>query len=86
MTDETALECVRLFRRTTGLDNTPRVSMTAEDMLAAPIDTFEIDSLDTMEFIMAVEDRFSIELNEEAVNRCRTLGELAALVAAVRGV
>jgi acyl carrier protein len=39
-----------------------------------------------MEFIMAVEERFDIELNEEAVNRCSTLGELAALAEAERRV
>ena len=86
MTDDTALECVRIFRRTTGLDNTSRISMSDEDVLSAPIDSFDIDSLETMEFIMAVEERFDIELNEEAVNRCENLRELAALAAAARRV
>ena len=86
MTDDTALECVRIFRRTTGLDNTSRISMSDEDVLSAPINSFDIDSLETMEFIMAVEERFDIELNEEAVNRCENLRELAALAAAARRV
>jgi acyl carrier protein len=86
MTDDTALACVEIFRRTTGLDNTPRMSMSAEDILSAAIDSFEIDSLETMEFIMAVEDRFNIELNEEAVNNCRNLRELADLAEAARRV
>lgn len=86
MTDDTALECVRIFRRTTGLDNTSRISMSDEDVLSAPINSFDIDSLETMEFIMAVEERFDIDLNEEAVNRCSTLGELAALTEAERRV
>lgn len=84
MTDDTALECVRIFRETTGLDNTPRMSMSAEEVLAAPIGSFDMDSLETMEFIMAVEDRFNIELDEEAVNGCRNLRELAALAEAAR--
>lgn len=87
MTDETAATCVEIFRRTTGLDNdTTRASMSDEDILAAPIDSFGIDSLETMEFIMAVEERFDIELNEEAVNRCHNLRELAALATAARRV
>jgi len=86
MTDETATTCVEIFRRTTGLDNTTRASMSDEDILSAPIDSFGIDSLETMEFIMAVEERFNIELNEEAVNRCYNLGELAALAEAARRV
>ena len=87
MTDETAAACVEIFRRTTGLDVSKRgVEMSDSDVLSAPIDSFDIDSLETMEFIMAVEERFNIELNEEAVNRCRNLRELAALAEAARRV
>lgn len=87
MNDETAHACVRIFRDTTGLDNTPRgAAMSDAEVLAAPLDSFEIDSLETMEFIMAVEDRFTVELNEAAVNDCRTLAELVGLVDAARGV
>jgi acyl carrier protein len=43
-----------------------------------------VDSLTTMEFVMAVEERFAVELDEKAVNRCRSVGELATLVAKVR--
>jgi acyl carrier protein len=87
MTDDTAAACVEIFRRTTGLDVSRKgASMSDEDILSAPIDSFDIDSLETMEFIMAVEERFDIELNEEAVNHCRNLRELAALAAAARRV
>lgn len=87
MTDDTALTCIRIFRETTGIHNTLRgAAMSDEDMLSAPIDSFDIDSLETMEFIMAVEDRFNVELNEEAVNACKTLRELAALTDAARRV
>jgi len=81
MTDDPALECVRIFREVTGLDDTPRgAAMTGKDILAAPIDSFDMDSLDTMEFVMAVEDRFEVELDEAAVNRCATLTDFIALV------
>jgi acyl carrier protein len=85
MNDDTASACVRIFRNTTGLDDTRRGStMSDAEVLSAPIDSFGIDSLETMEFIMAVEDRFNIELDEEAVNRCRNVGELVELVTAAR--
>ncbi|HEY6630100.1 MAG TPA: phosphopantetheine-binding protein [Rhizobiaceae bacterium] len=81
MTDDTALECVRIFREVTGLNDKPRGNaMTSEDILAAPIGSFDIDSLDTMEFVMAVEDRFDVELDEQAINRCATLTDFTALV------
>ena len=60
--------------------------MSDDDILSAPIKSLDIDSLDTMEFVLAVEERFNIELNEEAVNRCRNLRELAALAEAARRV
>ena len=87
MNDETAQICVEIFRKSTGLDTSRLgIEMSDEEVLSAPIDSFEIDSLETMEFIMAVEDRFGVELNEEAVNRCRDLRELAALTDAARRV
>lgn len=87
MIDETALVCVEIFRETAGLDRSPRASaMSNEDVVSAPIDSFDIDSLDTMEFVMAVEDRFGVQLNEEAVNGCKTLADFARLVAEARGV
>lgn len=87
MIDETALACVEIFRKSTGLDISKRgTEISDDDLLSAPIDSFGIDSLETMEFIMAVEERFDIELNEEAVNRCHNLRELAALAAVSRRV
>ena len=87
MSDETASICVRIFKEITGLNNTPEGAVRRDaDILAAPIDSFDIDSLETMEFVMAVEDHFGIELNEEAVNRCDSLAQLAELVATTRRV
>jgi len=87
MSDETARICVEIFRETTGIDLSVTGGQVAdEEILARPIDSFDIDSLETMEFIMGVEDRFEILLNEEAVNRCSTLAELIDLVVAARRV
>lgn len=87
MTDDTARICVEIFREITGLDTSQAgAAMTDEEMLSRPIDSFDIDSLETMEFIMGVEDRFAIHLNEEAVNRCSNIAELVELVAAARRV
>lgn len=87
MSDETARICVEIFRETTGLNvSAAGGRLSDEEILARPIDSFDIDSLETMEFIMGVEDRFDILLNEEAVNRCSSLAELVALVVAARRV
>jgi len=87
MSDDTARICVEIFRETTGMDLSPaNGQLSHEEILARPIDSFDIDSLETMEFIMGVEDRFKILLNEEAVNRCSTLAELVDLVIAARRV
>lgn len=85
MTDATASACVELFRKATGLDSSERgAKMTDDEILSTAIDDFNLDSLETMEFIMAVEDRFDIELDEEAVNRCKNVSDLVVLVNATR--
>jgi acyl carrier protein len=87
MTDETARICVEIFRETTGMDHSARDrAISYEAIMSAPLDSFDIDSLETMEFVMAVEDRFDILLNEEAVNNCKTLADFARLVSETRGV
>jgi len=87
MNEETARICVEIFRETTGMDVSRKgATVSDEEMLARPIDSFDIDSLDTLEFIMGVEDRFDILLNEEAVNRCSTIAEVVELVSAARRV
>jgi acyl carrier protein len=87
MNDDTARICVEIFRKATGLDISRRGASTSDaEILASPLVAFEIDSLETMEFIMAVEERFDVELNEAAVNDCNNLAELVKLVDATRGV
>jgi acyl carrier protein len=87
MSDETTHLCVEIFREMTGLDiSKAGAALSDEEMVVRPIDSFDIDSLETMEFVMAVEERFDIELNEEAVNGCSNLAELIDLVRAARRV
>ena len=86
-TDAVAKDCAAIFRDLSGLSHAPAVSrMSDGELLAQPMESFEIDSLTVMEFVMAVEDRFGVELNELAVTRCRTIGDLAGLVRQARGV
>ena len=85
MTDDVASACVRIFKEITGLKNTREGAVREDsDILSAPFDSFDIDSLETMEFVMAVEDHFSVLLNEEAVNGCNNIAQLAELVAMER--
>jgi acyl carrier protein len=87
MIDETARDCIAIFRDITGLNHTRSgSSVSDEQILNDPIDSFDVDSLTTMEYIMMLEDRFNLELDEQAVNRCSNIAELAALVSAGRGV
>jgi acyl carrier protein len=87
MIDETEHGCIEVFRHITGLNDSRRGGAISDArILSDPITSFEIDSLETMEFIMGVEERFDVQLDEEAVNRCSNVAELAALVAAARNV
>ncbi len=87
MVEETARGCIQIFRKVTGLETSHQgVGISDAEILSNPIDSFEIDSLETMEFIMGVEDHFKVELDEEAVNRCSNVAELVALVDTVRDV
>lgn len=48
------------------------------------IDSLELDSLDEVEILMEIEDRFGIEIDQALVNGCQTLGDLIALVDRMR--
>lgn len=79
--DETGALCVALLRREAGLlPAGAKGALGDAEVLRRPIESFDFDSLSTLELVMAVEDRFNVELEEEAVNACATLGDLAALV------
>ena len=64
-----------------GLAHTVPVS-TWDDarLLVEPMEALDVDSLTLLEFIMQVESDYDVELDEAAVNACRNIAELAALV------
>jgi acyl carrier protein len=75
--------CIRIFREIVDLQNPGLVSAWDDDkLLEAPLDTIDIDSVSRLDFIMRVENAYDVELDEADVNACRSLRELAALVAA----
>jgi acyl carrier protein len=83
MNDDTANICIEIFRKATGMDTSKRGASTSDAaILSSSLSDFDLDSLETMELIMAVEERFDIQLDEEAVNRCEKLSDLVGLVAA----
>lgn len=85
--DDVGRICAEIFLELTGYDDRADVSSRSEsELLATPMESFGLDSLSTMEFIMAVENRFDVSLDENEVNRCATIGELAGLVTKVMDV
>ena len=42
------------------------------------------DSLDTVEILMAFEEEFDIEVNDEDAEKCRTVGDILALLEKIR--
>ena len=55
-----------------------------ERLLQEPLEALQVDSLTLLEFVMAVEEAFNVELDEDAVNACANVGDLVRLVAAAR--
>ena len=53
-------------------------------LLHVSFESIDVDSLTLLDFVMQVESAYGIELDEAAVNACRTIGEFAALVAAAK--
>ena len=49
-------------------------------ILSAPIAGLGLDSLDKLELIMHLEDRFKVLLDEGAVEKCRTVFDLTTLI------
>ena len=88
MNDETAKVCIEVFRKITGLDPSRARRLRCRTLKSCQIrsSSFDIDSLETMEFIMGVEERFNVQLDEQAVNGCANIAELVKFVAATRNV
>jgi acyl carrier protein len=77
--------CAHLFREAVGDAHTvPVRSWDDAKLLAVPMESFVVDSLMLLDFVMRIESAYDVELDEAEVNSCRTLGELAALVTAAK--
>lgn len=77
--------CAEIFREVSGLDNSSaHYGWSDERLLGEPFEALDVDSLTLLEFVMKVENTYDVELDEEAVNRCKNVGDLVALVAAAR--
>jgi acyl carrier protein len=75
-----------IFNEIAGLENSStHFSWTDEKLLGEPLEALGVDSLILLEFVMAVENAYVVELDEEDVNRCKNVGDLVALVPAARG-
>jgi acyl carrier protein len=56
------------------------VSTDQSKWLSQDIDEFGFDSVDKLDLVMAIEDRFSLIFDANDVIKCRTLGEIAEFV------
>jgi acyl carrier protein len=80
-----AAGCARIFRDVVGVYESSRFyHWSDERLLREPLEAFNLDSLTLLEYVMAVEEAYSVELDEDDVNRCRAVGDLVKLVAAAR--
>ena len=85
MLDPIEQHCVNIFRNVVGITHSvPVFSWDDARLLRSPLESIDVDSLTLLDFVMQVESVYDIELDEAAVNACRTIRELAALVAAAQ--
>lgn len=85
--DEDSRACADLLRTAIGLDSSPQgAALTNAELLTTAFSSLDIDSLTTLEFVMEVENRFEIELDEAEVNRCVALADFVKLVRRARDV
>ena len=82
MSKEIERHCVEIFRDVVGVAHTVQISGWDDmKLLNASLESMEIDSLTLLDFVMKVESAYDIELDEAAVNSCRTIEDLSKLVA-----
>ena len=80
-----AAGCARIFREVAGLNNSSEHRGWSDArLLQEPLEALDVDSLALLEFVMAVEDAYAVELDEDDVNRCENLDDLVQLVMAAR--
>jgi acyl carrier protein len=83
MNEALRANCAEIFKEIAGLENSSiHFSWTDDKLLSEPLEALGVDSLILLEFVMAVENAYGVELDEEDVNRCKNVGDLVALVAA----
>jgi acyl carrier protein len=77
--------CARIFRQVADLKySEAHFTWSDERLLQEPLDALDVDSLTLLEYVMAVEEAFAVELDEDAVNACENVGDLVKLVVAAR--
>jgi acyl carrier protein len=83
MNESLSKGCAKIFREVSGLEESSiYCDWSDERLLNEPLESFDIDSLALLEFIMNVETAYNVELDEEQVNRCRKIADIVALVVA----
>lgn len=50
------------------------------ELLAKDMDEFGFDSVDKLDLVMAIEDRFNLIFDANDIIKCRTMGEIAGSV------
>jgi acyl carrier protein len=80
-----AAVCARIFRHVADLKySQTHFTWNDERLLQEPLEAFQVDSLTLLEFVMAVEEEFNVEIDEDEVNACTNVGDLVRLVTAAR--
>jgi len=64
----------------------PQTALEQAAFLTRRIDALGMDSLDQMELVMQIEERFDVALEEDAVLACVTVADLAALLGEAQAV
>ena len=83
--DSPAAGCVRIFREVADLKNSKaHYDWSDTQLMQEPLEALDVDSLTLLEYVMAVEEAFNVELDEDDVNACANVGDLVQLVAAAR--
>lgn len=83
--EPTASGCAKIFRDVADLKNSKtHFAWSDERLLQEPLEALEVDSLSLLEYVMAVEEAFNVELDEDEVNACGNVADLVQLVEAAR--
>lgn len=70
--EELKREILLTFEAAASLDRTPTTEQTYEEL--------DIDSIDEVEILEAMEDRFNVEISDEEAEKIKTVGDMVNLV------